>query len=157
MSFRSWLKPSKRTHSCSRKRQAKRTLESFRPRLENLEDRTLLSVTDPGCANDGLVGLWHGDSNTSDAVGVNHGSVIGNLTYSASSHGSAFNLNGTNAYVTVPDSPALRFEGDFSLSFWMNKASEAPDHQRLAGKGQGASRNYGVYEEAGNAKRLIFQ
>jgi len=39
----------------------------------------------------------------------------------------------------------------------MNKRSEATDWQRLVGKGNSTYRNYGVWEESGSGKRILFQ
>jgi hypothetical protein len=65
----------------------------------------------PSCipAPDGLVGWWTGDGSAVDIAGTNNGVLIGGATANAPGVvGMAFDLDGTNALVRIPDSPALR-------------------------------------------------
>ena len=55
------------------------------------------------------------------------------MTFAAGKFDQAFSLNGTNAYVSVPDAPALRLGTEFTVDFWVNKASETADFQLLVG------------------------
>lgn len=66
-------------------------------------------------------------------------------------------FDGVNDLVTVPSAADLNITGDLTIEFWMNKESEASDWQRLVGKGTTNVRTYGVWEEAGAGKRLLFQ
>lgn len=70
---------------------------------------------------------------------------------------SSVTLDGTDDYVSVPDAPGLRLQGDFSVSFWMRKTAEATDWSRVVGKGDSTNRTFGVWEESGAGKRLLFQ
>jgi hypothetical protein len=54
---------------------------------------------------------------TSDAVYLNNGTVVGGLTYIPGKVGTAFQFNGTNAYVDLPNN-SLNLTGDFSISLW---------------------------------------
>jgi hypothetical protein len=60
-------------------------------------------------------------------------------------------------YVSVPDAPMLRITGDITIVFWIKKNSEAIDWSRIVGKGNSSFRNYGVWEERGAGKRILFQ
>src|SRR5258708_7333924 len=56
----------------------------------------------------GLVGWWPGEGNANDIVGSNNAALFGGATYATGKVGSGFRLDGTNAYVAIPDSAALR-------------------------------------------------
>ena len=66
-----------------------------------------------------LVAAYNGESNTNDSFGTNHGTAVGGLTYTTGKIGNAFNFNGTNAIVTLPQN-AWNFTSDFSFSLWVN-------------------------------------
>lgn len=70
---------------------------------------------------------------------------------------SSVSLDGTDDSVSVPDTAALRLQNDFSVSFWMRKTADPADWARVVGKGNSANRTFGVWEENGAAKRLLFQ
>ena len=65
-----------------------------------------------------LFAAYNGESNSNDSFGTNHGTAQGGLTYTAGKIGNGFNLNGSNAYVSLPDN-SLNFTEDFSFSFWI--------------------------------------
>ncbi len=71
--------------------------------------------------------------------------------------GGAAELDGVGAYVGGKDSPDLRLAGDMTIAFWMRKDAEHADWTRLVGKGAGEQRNYGVWEEPGGGKRILWQ
>src|SRR5438309_9612142 len=57
----------------------------------------------------GLIGWWPGDGNANDIAGTNHGTLQAGATANAVGMvGTAFNFDGTNRFVQVPDSPALK-------------------------------------------------
>ncbi|NVN91044.1 MAG: LamG domain-containing protein [Desulfuromonadales bacterium] len=90
-----------------------------------LMDNAVPKCADAACVTppSGLVSWWGGDNNALDIVGNNNGTLSG-ATYAPGKVSQAFSLNGTNAYVQVPDSPAFNFgAGDFSLSLWVNYAA----------------------------------
>ena len=56
----------------------------------------------------GLVGWWPGESNAVDIIGTNNGTLNGGAGYTNGEVGTAFNLNGSSAFVSIPDAPELR-------------------------------------------------
>ena len=69
-----------------------------------------------------LYAVYKAESNANDSLGAYNGTAQGGLTYSTGKTGNAFDFNGTNAYVGLPDN-SLNFTGDFSISLWMNPTS----------------------------------
>ncbi len=66
-----------------------------------------------------LYAVYNGESNANDSFGSNNGTAVGGLTYTTGKIGNAFNLNGTNSYVSLPNSAnQFNFTGDFSVSCW---------------------------------------
>ena len=56
---------------------------------------------------------------TNDALGTNNGTAQGGLTYGLGKVGTAFQFNGTNAAVRLPDNSLNSLTGDFSISNWV--------------------------------------
>ena len=68
-----------------------------------------VAAADCSSAPAGLVGWWAGDGNANDLAGTNNGILQGGATASAPGVvASAFSFDGTNGYVQIPDSPALK-------------------------------------------------
>ena len=65
-----------------------------------------------------LYAAYNGESNTNDSFGTNNGTAQGGLTYGNGKIGNAFNFNGSNAYVGLPNN-SLNFTSDFSISLWV--------------------------------------
>jgi hypothetical protein len=69
----------------------------------------------------GLVSSYSAENNVNDSFGSNNGTAIGGLTYTTGKSGNAFQFNGTNSYVSIPNTTDhLNFTGDFSISLWVN-------------------------------------
>ncbi len=66
-------------------------------------------------------------------------------------------LDGATGVVTVPDAPALRLAGDLTIAFWKRRTANAKDWSRMVGKGNGAQRNYGVWQAPDGDSRILFQ
>jgi hypothetical protein len=82
---------------------------------------------------------------TNDALGTNNGTAIGGLTYTPGKIGTAFNFNGTNAYVSLPDN-SLNFAGDFSVSCWFYASTNTTNSSGLIGNYNDATATgFGMY------------
>ena len=56
----------------------------------------------------GLVAWWPAEGNANDIVGGNNGILQGGATFASGEVGLGFRLDGTNGYVQIPDSAALK-------------------------------------------------
>jgi len=86
---------------------------------------TLTVVLPDNCIGSpsGLVGWWPGEGNASDISGVNNGTLQGGATASVAARvGLGFTFDGTNSYVQIPDSPALR-PTNFTIETWVKFSS----------------------------------
>jgi ribosomal protein L19 len=82
---------------------------------------TLAINTGGNCfpAPSGLVSWWTGDGNALDLAGVNNGTLQGGATASGVGEvGAAFTFDGTNNYVSIPDSASLR-PSVFTVECWV--------------------------------------
>jgi len=69
-----------------------------------------------------LYSAYNAENNANDALGTNNGTAQGGLTYGVGKVGTAFQFNGTNSYVSLPNN-SLNFTGDFSYSFWVKMSN----------------------------------
>ena len=85
--------------------------------------------------NSGNGSQYIGDSfyrpTTGDGLYNNNGTAQGGLTYGLGKVGTAFQFNGTNAYVTLP-SDTLTPTGDFSISLWFNTNSASTERHIIS-------------------------
>jgi hypothetical protein len=71
----------------------------------------------------GLVGWWPGEGNANDIIGTNNGSLQGGATANAVGMvNAAFNFDGTNGYVQIPDSAVLK-PTNLTVEAWVRFAS----------------------------------
>lgn len=68
----------------------------------------------------GMVAWWPGDGNAADLAGSNAGTLVGGATFAAGRVAQAFQLNGTTAWVEVPDAAPLRITGPITIDAWIN-------------------------------------
>ena len=101
-----------------------------------------------------LYAAYNGESNANDSFGTNNGTAQGGLTYTTGKIGNAFNLNGSNAYVSLPDN-SLNFTGDFSYSFWV-KTNASGNYTLLGNYTYTGGLNYG-YSVSLRGNDLYFQ
>ena len=103
-------------------------------------------------AGSGLVAAYAFDAGSgatvADATGNGNTGTIANATWSASGHtGSALSFNGSNAWVTVPDSASLDFTTGYTLEAWV-KPTAANGQWRAAVIKEDPTRSeldYGLY------------
>ena len=71
----------------------------------------------------GLVGWWPGDGNGNDIIGTNNGVLQGGATATITGEvGQAFNFDGTNSFVQIPDVAALR-PTNLTIETWVRFTS----------------------------------
>ena len=69
----------------------------------------------------GLISAYNAENTSNDTYGGYNGTTIGGLTYTTGKFGDAFQFNGTNSYISIPNNTAhLDFTSDFSISLWVN-------------------------------------
>ncbi|HVU09389.1 MAG TPA: LamG-like jellyroll fold domain-containing protein [Verrucomicrobiae bacterium] len=73
-------------------------------------------------APSGLVAWWQAESNALDSVGSNNGIVTNGVSYAAGKVGTAFNFDGTNGFIQVPDNPALK-PTNLTIEAWIKFSS----------------------------------
>ncbi len=106
----------------------------------------------------GPVGHWKGDDGATptaaaDASGNGfHGSYAAGAKTSTEcpvtkfQNPGCFTFDGATGFVSIPDSPVLRITGDITVAFWKRKTAPVKDWVRIVGKGNGAQRNFGIWE-----------
>jgi hypothetical protein len=73
-------------------------------------------------ADASLIANWSGNGNANDSVGGHNGTLVNGTGFGTGQFGQqAFKLNGTNQYVSVPNSPAWDFGSNpFTIALWAN-------------------------------------
>ena len=95
----------------------------------------------------GLLSWWRGETNASDQVGTNHGTLAGNTTYSAGRVGQGFVFDGNGAVVQLGNPASLHLQ-DLTIEMWIRRASAAVTS--MNGNGNGSifgysTGGYGIY------------
>ena len=71
----------------------------------------------------GIIGWWAGEGDASDQVGANSGTLMGGATATATGMvGQCFTFDGTNGYVSIPDSASLH-PTNFTVEAWVRFSS----------------------------------
>jgi hypothetical protein len=95
----------------------------------------------------GLIGWWPGDGNASDIVGNHNGTLTGGaITTNIGVVGSAFNFNGTSAYVSIPSTTTALEPTNLTVEAWVNFSSL---DSTLSGSGN-AGHQYIVFKQNKN-------
>jgi len=91
---------------------------------------------------EGLVGAWLFDEGSGkkvkDVSNKGHdGELIGNAQFDKNGKiGSAISVDGTEAYVMIPNHDDFKFKGDFTIACWFfNNNTPPPDHSGIVTKG----------------------
>src|SRR6266436_1890113 len=77
--------------------------------------------TNTSCAPQpqGLVGWWPAEGNANDIASGDNGTLAAGTTFAPGEVGQAFSLNGTNAFVQAPSTPALDPTTAGSMAAWV--------------------------------------
>jgi len=79
-----------------------------------------------------LYAAYNAESNANDSLNTYNGTAMGGLTYTTGKIGNAFNFNGTNSYVSLPND-CLNISQDFSFSAWYYSPSAIASDQGIIG------------------------
>jgi hypothetical protein len=107
--------------------------------------------------NESLYAVYKAENNANDSFSTYNGTAQGGLTYSTGKSGNAFQFNGTNAYVSLPDN-SLNFTNKFSYSFW-SKSNNTTDYGVVVGNMQSSRSPFGFfhgYEVSLEAGKVYF-
>lgn len=101
----------------------------------------------------GMVAWWPGDGSTRDIAGASPATLVGGAAYAAGRVDQAFSLDGTSAWVEVPDAAALRVTGAFTIDAWIypNATGGRIVDKITAGAGDGY-----LLDTWGGGVRLLF-
>ncbi|MEQ1642918.1 MAG: LamG domain-containing protein, partial [Pyrinomonadaceae bacterium] len=69
-------------------------------------------------APSGIVAWYRGEDNGLDVFDLNDGTLQNGATYTTGKVGRAFDLDGSNDYITIPDSPAVRPANALTVEGW---------------------------------------
>jgi len=106
-------------------------LPSYSSRVTVKVTAQSVCVTPPS----GMVSWWPGDGNANDIQGSNSGTLQGGATFAPGMVGQGFSLNGTSAYVSIPDSPSVSITGQISIDAWIKPNSvSGPSAQAIVSK-----------------------
>jgi CSLREA domain-containing protein len=78
------------------------------------------------------VSWYRAEGNANDFADGNNGTLQGGATFAAGEVGQAFSLNGTDAFVEIPDSPSLSVTGAITLEAWINPNSVTGLHEIIS-------------------------
>jgi hypothetical protein len=103
-----------------------------------------------------IFAVYNADGDANDSKGTKHGTAQGGLTYTTGKINQAFQFNGSNAYIQLPNN-SFNFTGDFSASLWVNFPSMAWQNGQLidntcwdsSGSGTSGWRLYYLYGSLG--------
>ncbi|HMJ89950.1 MAG TPA: protein kinase [Candidatus Acidoferrum sp.] len=91
------------------------------------------------------VALWRGEGDTTDESKQFNGVLQGDVRFVPGARGQAFQLNGTDAWIRVPDSPALHFSNAVSVSMWFKRDDQESFGGLIDKHDPGSVCNFGVH------------
>jgi hypothetical protein len=130
-------------------------------RLEEL-GRAVIVAPPKSALPEGLLGWWklddgHGTKIVDSSGRGHHGTMTQDGIWIDGRKGKTLRFQGRRSQVVVTDTEALRITGDLTIALWYRLDGRAPDWIRLAGKGAGTTRNYGLWLEHPPGNRILFQ
>ncbi|HEX8565490.1 MAG TPA: LamG-like jellyroll fold domain-containing protein [Pyrinomonadaceae bacterium] len=92
----------------------------------------------------GMIAWYRSEDNANDSIGGKHGTLQNGAKFTAGKVGQAFNLDGTNDYINVADTPSLR-PTNLTVSGWFN-FSDTPAQVLVAKTaGMGTNESFVLY------------
>jgi hypothetical protein len=88
----------------------------------------------------GLVSWWQAENNSVDSSSRNNGTLLNGATFAAGNIGQAFNFDGVNDSVQVPDNANQNINGSFSAETWIFPRSVSNNSPRILEKSDGSNR-----------------
>lgn len=88
-------------------------------------DNWSITVTSSACSPLPLpaASWWPADGHEADLVGANDGTLLGGATFAAGFSGQAFNFDGVDDYVEIPNAPSLNPAEQISVGAWYRPLS----------------------------------
>ena len=82
-----------------------------------------------------LVSWWNGEGSANDLIGSLHGTLQNGTTFASGRVGQAFSFDGTDDYVTVPDSTSMDLTTAFTIGAWIRVSNFTNQHATIIAKG----------------------
>jgi hypothetical protein len=101
------------------------------PRIVELDGFGEDSVCLPAPQN--FLSWWRGENNALDSRGLSHGALLNGVQFTNGIGGQAFQFDGVNDRVVVPDVPAYSFSGGVTVAGWF-QTTNTPDYASLVDK-----------------------
>jgi hypothetical protein len=107
-------------------------------------------------APSGLVSWWGGQLDANDRVGTNNGTLANGVAFASSETGYAFELNGVDQFIWVPNSPSWAFgTNPFTLEVWANFSSSGGPQALLANDEGGGNTRKWIFWLSGSSLQLF--
>ena len=78
------------------------------------------------------IAYFQADGNAQDSRGITTGTVVNGVTYSSGKVGSAFELDGSNDYVSISNAPRIQPSSSFSVGGWVRSDMASSNFQPIA-------------------------
>ena len=99
----------------------------------------------------GMVGWWPGDGNAIDVQSGNNGTLQDGATFASGQVAQAFQFDGVDAVVTIPNDAAYDFgTNDFTIDTWVNFTAVAPANAFVAHDEGGGTTNKWIFWLSGS-------
>src|SRR5450432_209216 len=74
-----------------------------------------------------MVSWWAAENDANDIYGPNSGTTVNDVAFVVGKVGQAFDFNGVDQYVSVPDSTSLAITGDLTIDAWIRQTDNSVD------------------------------